>query len=50
MSHTTERPVPVTFSHPAAAEARGPAHACDAPAARQVEFTAPGAARPARRR
>ena len=48
MTRTTERPVPVAFSHPTSAEARGPAHTGDAPAARQVEFTAPGG--PASRR
>ncbi len=44
MSHTTERPVPVAFSHPTAAEARAKARTGGVPAARQVEFTAPGAA------
>lgn len=49
MTHTTERPVPVAFSHPASAEARVQAHTGDVPAARQVEFTAPRAALPSSR-
>ena len=50
MSRTTEPPVPMAFSHPTAAEARAQAHTGGVPAARQVEFTAPGAARTTGRR
>ncbi|MDQ3786590.1 MAG: hypothetical protein M3422_05015 [Actinomycetota bacterium] len=44
MSRSTARPVPMAFSHPTAAEARAQARTGGTPAARQVEFTAPGAA------
>ena len=43
MTDTTQRPVPVAFSHPATAEAHVPAHPGQVPAARQVEFTPPHA-------